>query len=97
MPLYDFRCRLCGDPFETQVPYLDRDVLQDCPRCGKAACGERIFSVPPGIGTAVPKGEHRLIYNESQVRSSHGNDWRAAGTNRRPGGVGAKTIVDMKR
>jgi putative FmdB family regulatory protein len=31
MPLYDFRCRACGERFETRAPH---DELPPCPACG---------------------------------------------------------------
>lgn len=49
MPLYDFRCRACQQPFEEYVP---AGTLPPCPHCG-APEPERVltgFSGPHKIG-----------------------------------------------
>jgi putative FmdB family regulatory protein len=49
VPLYDFRCRRCGECFEELVPV---DQLPPCPRCGSAE-PERLlgsFAGPFGVG-----------------------------------------------
>ncbi|HLJ03475.1 MAG TPA: zinc ribbon domain-containing protein [Solirubrobacteraceae bacterium] len=49
MPLYDFRCRQCGERFEELVPVQE---LPACPRCGSPE-PERLlgsFAGPFGVG-----------------------------------------------
>ncbi|MCS7315125.1 MAG: zinc ribbon domain-containing protein [Bryobacterales bacterium] len=44
MPLYEYRCKQCGEPFEQlrRLGEADRDVT--CPRCGAEEV-ERLLSV----------------------------------------------------
>jgi putative FmdB family regulatory protein len=67
MPLYDFRCRQCGDEFERLVR---QSVTPDCPGCGSTDLERR--DVPPsvalrsgGLSPAARRDVHR------QQRSLH--------------------------
>ena len=33
MPLYEYRCRTCGEEFEQIVSFSKADLLPSCPRC----------------------------------------------------------------
>jgi len=35
MPLYEYRCRGCGDTFETLRGSHDKDADVECPQCGE--------------------------------------------------------------
>ncbi len=52
MPLYDFRCRSCGEEFEDRVP---ASVVPPCPACG-AADAERVLSAFAGPFTVGLRG-----------------------------------------
>jgi putative FmdB family regulatory protein len=52
MPLYDFRCRACGERFEAFAP---RGQSAPCPTCG-APDAERVFSSFAGPFTVAPRG-----------------------------------------
>jgi len=51
MPLYEFRCRGCGERFEAMVPHAERPP---CPACG--AESERMLSVFAGPFTVGMRG-----------------------------------------
>jgi putative FmdB family regulatory protein len=53
VPLYDFRCRACGERFEEHTPYGE---LPPCPVCG-AAETERELSPFAGPFTVAPRGQ----------------------------------------
>ena len=40
MPIYEYRCRKCGNVFEEWVKTFDSPELEPCPKCGGDA--ERI-------------------------------------------------------
>lgn len=42
MPIYEYRCRKCGNVFEKWVKTFDSPELEPCPKCGGDA--ERIMS-----------------------------------------------------
>ena len=42
MPIYEYRCRKCGNVFEEWVKTFDSPELEPCPKCGGDA--ERIIS-----------------------------------------------------
>jgi putative FmdB family regulatory protein len=35
MPIYEFRCKACGERFEALRPVGDRGTKLSCPECGK--------------------------------------------------------------
>ena len=44
MPYYDYLCERCGEQFEYNVPYQDRDQSRECPECGGEL--DRMISSP---------------------------------------------------
>jgi putative FmdB family regulatory protein len=52
MPLYDFRCRSCGEPFEA---FARAGATAPCPSCGSADV-ERVLSPFAGPFTVAPRG-----------------------------------------
>ena len=49
MPLYEFRCRCCGERFERLVRSAERAEEIVCPRC-RATQVERLFSAFARVG-----------------------------------------------
>lgn len=47
MPLYEFKCRVCGHRFEELVRLGE---VSECPKCRDAA-PERLFSASAGVST----------------------------------------------
>jgi putative FmdB family regulatory protein len=47
MPIYEYRCEICGRVVEELRRAGDADLLLSCPNCGKPMT--RVFSVPGGI------------------------------------------------
>jgi putative FmdB family regulatory protein len=60
MPLYDFRCRECGERFEELVSERDRPV---CPACG-ASEPERLLGTFAGPFTVGLRGAEAKRSNE---------------------------------
>jgi putative FmdB family regulatory protein len=85
MPVYEYACEKCGLVFDRVRPYADREFFIKCPECG--GWGQYQVAAPL-IGTGRVRGDKRLIWNEAQVVSDKGADWRDEGTTRREGGVG---------
>jgi putative FmdB family regulatory protein len=47
MPLYEFKCRACGNRFDELVKL---DEIASCPKCGDPR-PERLFSTSAGVST----------------------------------------------
>ena len=91
MPLYDFRCQLCGALVDYHCKIADRFDKIDCPTCGKTDCCERTVGVSvPNFGTERRVGRDKLIYSEKQVAQEYGKRWRDKGTTGKEGGAGKK-------
>ena len=87
MPVYEFTCEDCDFLFDVLVDYEDREQPLVCIECG----GPAHYGFPaPSIVSSAPSGDRKLIWDEKQVSSEKGEDWRDEGTNRRPGGAGRK-------
>lgn len=95
MPVYQYRCRLCGESADHHVSYFARLDPLDCPSCQapEGAQYEGVAGRPPltTMNAVRPRRDDaRIIWDDRQVESDLGPDWRNAGTNRRPGGAGQK-------
>ena len=60
MPLYDYRCEACGEPFEIRLGFNDPAPV--CPNCGNATVKRLITTVP-----AVARG---ILTNAGDSRNS---------------------------
>jgi putative FmdB family regulatory protein len=43
MPIYEFKCKKCGEKFELRRSISESDETAKCPRCGSQQ-SERVFS-----------------------------------------------------
>lgn len=43
MPLYEYKCQVCGERFERLLPRKQADQQQECPKCGSKRV-TRVFS-----------------------------------------------------
>jgi putative FmdB family regulatory protein len=48
MPLYEYVCRECGQPFEKLLLMSQVDEVQTCPNCGAADTGRQVSSFAVG-------------------------------------------------
>ena len=53
MPIYEFRCKKCGETFEALRPIGDTGRKLSCPGCGTKA-PEKILSVFAAGGRSAP-------------------------------------------
>ena len=56
MPMYDFACRTCGQPFEKKLKMSQSSDPQSCPVCGSSDTRRRMsasFAVGGGSRTAT--------------------------------------------
>ncbi len=90
MPIYEYKCRLCGKAADHVVSHhRNRLETQACPSCeGPAEYEPSLAGTHYGGETLV--GEGRLIRSEKQLESG----WRDQGTTRREGGAGRTLYFD---
>ena len=81
MPLYEYRCKDCGETADHVVPIAQRNDPIACPSCKGES--ELLVSAPI-IGTEVLRGDSRIIKDERQLPQN----WRDEGTTGKPGGAG---------
>lgn len=87
MPLYDYRCPICGHEFEAQHKMAEE--APPCEKCG-ADDAEKVISVPGAI-RCVEGNVGKVFFSDRQVESSHGKNWRETAKNPyRPGGDRAR-------
>jgi len=67
MPLYDYRCDPCGQPFEARHGF--HDPMPTCPACGSASVHREIRRAPRQLlGMAAAAGDSRGASKE-QLRA----------------------------
>jgi putative FmdB family regulatory protein len=54
MPIYEYRCKECGEKFEAFRSIHDKDNSVECPRCGRK--GPR--RIPSSVFSSIPSGNH---------------------------------------
>jgi putative FmdB family regulatory protein len=42
MPIYEYICQRCGNPFEKKVSFAEADQVPECPRCKSTDTSKRI-------------------------------------------------------
>ncbi|MFZ2445335.1 MAG: zinc ribbon domain-containing protein [Syntrophobacteraceae bacterium] len=60
MPLYEYKCRECGNVFERLV--IGRDELVECPKCRggvEKLMSEFSVNIPDEVCGQLPRGEPR--------------------------------------
>ena len=45
MPIYEYVCPACGNPFEKRVSFSEADQPQPCPTCGHGKAAKQISLV----------------------------------------------------
>ena len=88
MPVYEYYCSKCDSTTDHVVPYAKRKTRQICGRCGKKVASYQVST--PIIGAERKRGDSRIIRDERQVTSEHGDNWRDKGTTGKPGGAGSR-------
>jgi putative FmdB family regulatory protein len=53
MPIYEYRCKACGERFEALRPVGDRGKSLDCPECGRKGPEKlpSVFAASSGCGS----------------------------------------------
>jgi len=91
MPVYTYRCELCGESQDALVSYGQRHDFQPCEAC---RVGHAVYQFPaPMLGAEQKRGDRRLIRDERELDKG----WRDKGTTGREGGMGGKLIFDQAR
>jgi putative FmdB family regulatory protein len=62
MPLYTYKCTVCGHEFDELVKYDDRDTKQKCKECGKEA--ERKVAVTFGFSSTLDPKRDTIATNK---------------------------------
>jgi putative FmdB family regulatory protein len=45
MPIYEYECKECGEPFEKMVRFSEADFLPACPKCESKETRKKISAV----------------------------------------------------
>lgn len=53
MPVYEYKCKKCGENFELRLGLFQRKSSTKCPKCGDTGA-ERVYS---GFSTGTSRGE----------------------------------------
>lgn len=89
MPVYTYRCELCGEEKDALVPYGQRLEAQPCDACH---LGNAVYQFPCAmLGTEQKRGDRRIIRDEREL----GSRWRDQGTTGKPGGAGKSLFFDQ--
>jgi putative FmdB family regulatory protein len=52
MPLYEYRCNICGEKFEVRRGFFEREKETRCPKCGSEDT-QRVYSSTCGGGCST--------------------------------------------
>jgi putative FmdB family regulatory protein len=62
MPIYEYECKECGEPFEKMVRFSEADLLPACPNCESKETRKKISTVvsfgASGYGTVSSSGSN---------------------------------------
>lgn len=84
MPTYDYRCIACNALYEIEHKLSEKP--DDC-ECGGEL--EKVFLKAPMGRVAGPKGP---IWDDRQIKDTHGEHWRQTANSDTPGGAGKKAF-----
>lgn len=60
MPIYEYECNKCGEPFEKMVRFSEADLIPVCPKCESKDTHKKISIVvsfgTSGLGAAISSG-----------------------------------------
>jgi putative FmdB family regulatory protein len=56
MPLYEYRCKDCGEEFEKQFRFSEADQLPDCPKCSSARTQKKLSRLMSFAATSASAG-----------------------------------------
>lgn len=65
MPMYQFACETCGQPFERKLSMSESGTAQTCPHCGGDKTRKKLGAVALGAGATPTRSE-----SVAPVRSS---------------------------
>ena len=51
MPIYEYKCKKCGEKFDAYRPFIGSDKSVKCPKCGSKA-PERLMSIFSSKGSS---------------------------------------------
>jgi putative FmdB family regulatory protein len=55
MPIYEYRCKACGEKFDKLVHMSTKTEEIECPKCGQRQA-EKAVSLFGGLGRSAPAG-----------------------------------------
>ena len=58
MPIFDYTCKSCGNPFETLVR---SDTVPACPKCGSTELEKRVSPLAPAGKIEAIRMAHRRV------------------------------------
>jgi putative FmdB family regulatory protein len=62
MPIYEYECNQCGEPFEKMVRFSDADQIPACPKCESKDTYKKISAVfsfgASGLGAISSSGSN---------------------------------------
>lgn len=85
MPMYEFRCRSCGQVFEELCRHDENGEALTCPHCGTTGQGRRLISVFAAHG--LENGHHGVGKRWGSAASGAKGDSESKGE----GGTATKT------
>jgi putative FmdB family regulatory protein len=56
MPLYEYRCKDCGEEFEKQLRFAEADALPVCPKCSSARTQKKLSRVMSFVASGAAGG-----------------------------------------
>jgi putative FmdB family regulatory protein len=80
MPLYNFKCNICGHKFETILPMSQRHDIQQCPMCLKGASRDAETELR-GMDSTVTEDHKRWSWSMGCATPAEGREVLKANPN----------------